>query len=73
MFSKELDSALERTADRKKGFPIPRKQTTKRIFVPSSGHKLKKKESRIKKCQNNRGSGRKGFLFNPAQTKDKPH
>lgn len=67
LFGSELESILDRTADKKRSFPVKKKQvqTRKRFFRPQKGQQEGKTQGKRKSWSSQKPKGRGGVLFNP--------
>ncbi|XP_077336773.1 lamina-associated polypeptide 2, isoforms alpha/zeta-like isoform X2 [Lithobates pipiens] len=73
VFGPELDSALERTADKKKTFPAKKKNFQRKIFRPFKEPSKPEKSSIPKKhWSGHKGKGKGGILFSRPNQDPKP-
>lgn len=72
LFGPDLDSVLDRTADKKKSFPVKKKkQPVKRFFRPQRAQEQNKSQEKKKSWSGQRGKGRGNVLFHPPASASK--
>ena len=71
LFGPGLDSVLDRTADKKKSFPVKKKQAAKKLFRPQKAQQNSRPQEKRRNWSTQKPKGKGGVLFHPPVSTNK--